>query len=80
MNIQMIVLFLEGLPSKIRVILTNLLTMLIALQTVVTVVIAQAGDVPGVIEYGTPVVTGLAAVILFVRRVTPVSKSDRGIN
>jgi len=72
---------LEALPSRIRVVLTNLLTYLIAAQTVVTLVVAQSDelDLPYVGEYGTLVLTGLASVILFVRRVTPVSKEERGL-
>ena len=72
---------LEALPSRIRVVLTNLLTYLIAAQTVVTLVVAQSDelDLPYVGEYGTLALTGLASVILFVRRVTPVSKEERGL-
>jgi hypothetical protein len=81
MTIEDIVEFLEELPRRIRVLLTNLLTYLVAAQTVVALVVAQgdALDLPYVGEYGTVALTGLASVILFVRRVTPVAAEERGL-
>lgn len=81
MNIDTLVSTLQDLPARIRVILTNLLTYLVAAQTVVALVVAQGDelDLPYVGEYGALVLTGLASIILFVRRVTPVASDERGL-
>jgi hypothetical protein len=71
--------FLSNAPARLRVILTNLLTWLVAAQTVVALIVAQGNSIPIIGQYGTVVLTGLASVILFVRRVTPVDASERGL-
>jgi len=72
---------LEQLPSQARVILTNLLTYLILAQTALTWVIANGllEAWPEYAQYAVTGVTWLGAVILFIRRVTPVEKHERGI-
>ena len=68
-----------GLCEKVRVVATNLLTVLVAVQTLVTVVVIEFADVPVVAEYGAVVVTGVASVVAFVRRVAPVEAAERGL-
>lgn len=68
-------------PDRIRVVLTNLLTYLMIAQTAVAWLIANGtfDSIPEVGEYLVVAATLLAAVITFIRRVTPVEKAERGL-
>ncbi len=70
---------LNQFATKIRVVATNVLTVLIAAQTAVTVIVTELDDVPVVVEYGTVTVSGLAAAIAFIRRVSPVESAEHGL-
>ncbi len=71
---------LQELPKRIKVVLTNLLTYLLLAQTMLTIVVAQ-GELfdSEVVQYATLGLSLVGAVIVFIRRVTPVESEERGL-
>lgn len=69
------------LPARVRVILANLLTYLVLAQTILTFVVAEGVfDMwPDIAQYALLAATWIGAVIVFIRRVTPVEPKERGI-
>jgi len=67
--------------DRLAVLLSNMLTYLILAQTGLTWVIAN--DVldfaPQYTEWAVVSLSGVSAVIIFIRRVTPVEKGERGL-
>jgi len=70
-------------PAKIRVILTNLLTWLIGIQTVLAWLVANNTldflPWPEVSQYVLIALSWVTAATIFIRRVTPVDKQERGL-
>lgn len=74
--------FLREAPGRIRVVLTNLLTLLLAATAGLTWLIASGTlEVfgPEVLEYATVALAVIGAAVTFIRRVTPVAPDDRGL-
>jgi magnesium-transporting ATPase (P-type) len=72
---------LSLLPAKAKVVLTNLLTWLTLLQTVLTFLVASGhlDSFPELLRYVLLAITGITMAITFIRRVTPVEPDGRGL-
>lgn len=71
----------ERLVKIIEVILTNLLTYLVLAQTGLTWLVTSdiLSGYPQVLGYVIVVLNVLGVVTIFIRRVTPVEESERGL-
>jgi len=71
----------DQIIARIQVVAGNVLTWLVAIQAGVTWLLASGAldGLPRAVEATTVVLTGLAVAIFFIRRVTPVEPSERGI-
>lgn len=82
MTAAQVIKFLREAPGRIRVVLTNLLTLLLAATAGLTWLIASGTlEVfgPEVLEYATVALAVIGAAVTFIRRVTPVAPDDRGL-
>lgn len=71
----------EEMIKKITVILKSVLTWLVAIQTALTWIIASGtlDGTPVVIEWGLVILGIIGVAVTFIRRVTAVDVSERGI-
>lgn len=67
--------------KRAKVVARNLLTYLVLAQTLLTFLLAEGllDQWPDAVTYITIALTWIGAVVVFIRRVTPVEKDQRGL-